>query len=160
VETGQFLNEVKAPQVHKAIPELQELFARYGLNDLYAMYICRAEPRPRPSPHADAKPVEEQDEPKRAVAVNWPIFNCSNTFTVFYEPRTDIEIKDNGRMLGNRLQYFEYGLDQVIETHRIKIEVPTAIRYDRVHAIINETDEIRWTASFRFLSNHWELFKD
>lgn len=158
IENGSFFNKVDAETTHKAIPELRDLFAQYGLNDLGAMCIIKVQGHMAIAPHRDWPPFEEQQEPKKAVAVNWPIFNCNNTFTAFYDEKTNIQNLAKGKKLTNGLGYINYDIDQVEETHRIKIEVPTAFRFDVIHAVINDTDDHRWTASFRFKTNHWELF--
>ena len=157
-----FLTKFDTSTIHKAIPELSDLFAQYGLDDILYVCIIRAKRGIPVYPHRDVLPLEQQlTGPKRVVAVNWPIFNCNNTFTAFYNEKPNIKnTSDGAKLLGSGIDYFKYDLDQITETHRIKIEAPTAFRFDRIHAVINDTDQDRLTASFRFESNHWELFEE
>ena len=155
IENGTFVNSIGLEQTHKEIPELKGLFNSYGLNDLRGLLIIRALPASvAPNyPHTDTMP-----SPDMKVAINWPVLNCQDTFTAFYEPKPDaLPVPTK---LVNGLPYTKYEYNDVVETHRMRITVPTAIRYDVLHAVINNTSSVRITASFRFDSNHWELFKD
>jgi hypothetical protein len=102
-------------------------------------------------PHTDVMP-----SPNQKVAINWPVFNCEETFTCFYEEKENA----NPQLvkLSNGLPYKKYSYEDVIEMHRIKINRPVALRYDVLHAVVNETKNVRITTSFRFDLNHWELF--
>lgn len=163
IRSGAFINKVDQKTTSKAIPELEHLFAQYGLTDRFVMVLVRCKPSSANpvSPHRDVLPYELQTtEPKRAVAVNWPVFNCKDTHTAFYDVVANAAIDGNDDVLGNGIPYKRFWLDQVIETHKIKIDVPTAFRYDVIHAVLNHTNSDRWTASFRFESNHWELFEE
>lgn len=155
IERGAYVTGVGLERTHNAIPELKELFASYGLYDLRSMLIIRIPPLSTAQnyPHTDT-----MESPDMKVAINWPIYNCEETFTTFYEAKPGVVPVPS--ILSNGLPYTKYEYDQVNETHRMKINVPTAIRYDVLHAIVNDTPNIRMTASFRFESNHWELFKD
>lgn len=153
IEKGTFFNTVGPVDVFKAIPLLKDLFHRRNLHDFGSMAIIRALPEKiAPNfPHIDVMP-----NPDQKIALNWPVFNCEDTFTTFYEekPNATPELV----RLPNGLPYKKYKYSDVVETHRIKINLPTAIRYDILHAVVNETNDIRITVSFRFVSNHWELF--
>ena len=153
IEKGTFYNPISAARVYNAIPELQDLFNKHGLNDLQSMAIIRVLPASiSPNfPHVDVMPSSEQK-----VALNWPVFNCENTFTTFYDKKPDA--KPETVKLANGLPYDRYGYKDVIEVHRIKINKPVALRFDILHAVVNETKDVRITVSFRFATNHWELF--
>lgn len=162
IRSGAFLNRVDQKTAYQAIPELQSLFEQYGLADPFVMLLCRCKPSTANPvlPHRDVLPYDVQTvEPRRAVAVNWPIFNYNDTHTAFYTAKTNNNVEEKDDLLGNGIPYKRYRMDQVVETHRIKIDRPTALRYDVIHAVINNTDSDRWTASFRFKTNHWNLFK-
>ena len=154
IEKGTFFNPVGAARVYDSMPELKELFARHGINDLHSMAVIRVVPASvAPNfPHVDVMP-----SPDQKVAINWPVFNCEETFTTFYEekPNANPELVK----LANGLPYKRYGYDDVVETHRIKINKPVALRFDVLHAVVNETQNMRFTVSFRFHTNHWELLE-
>jgi hypothetical protein len=153
IEKGTFFNPIGAARVYDAIPALKDLFARRGIHDLHSMAVIRVLPSSvAPNfPHVDVMP-----SPDQKVAINWPVFNCENTFTTFYEEKPDAN--PEVVKLSNGLPYKRYSFNDVTETHRIKINKPVALRYDVLHAVVNETKDVRITTSFRFLSNHWELF--
>jgi hypothetical protein len=153
IEKGTFFNPIGAARVYEVIPSLKDLFVRHNLTDFHSMAVIRVLPASvAPNfPHTDVMP-----SPDQKIAINWPVFNCQETFTAFYEEKNDATpelVK-----LPNGLPYKKYKYSDVVETHRIRINLPTAIRYDILHAVVNETDRVRITASFRFISNHWELF--
>ena len=153
IEKGTFFNPVGAARVYDAIPSLRDLFARHNITDLHSMAVIRVLPASvAPNfPHTDVMP-----SPNQKVAINWPVFNCEDTYTCFYEEKADA----NPQLvkLSNGLPYKKYSYDDVTEIHRIKINKPVALRYDVLHAVVNETQHVRVTVSFRFNSNHWELF--
>lgn len=153
IEKGTFFNPVGAARVYDAIPSLRDLFARHNIHDFHSMAVIRVLPASvAPNyPHTDVMP-----SPDQKVAINWPVFNCEDTYTCFYEekPTANPQLVK----LSNGLPYKKYSYDDVIETHRIKINKPVALRYDVLHAVVNETQQVRVTVSFRFNSNHWELF--
>ena len=153
VERGTFFNPIGAARVYNAIPELWDLFNKYGIKDLHSMAVIRVLPASvAPNfPHVDVMP-----SPDQKVAINWPVFNCDNTFTTFYEEK--LNANPEVVKLPNGLPYKRYSYNDVIETHRIKIDRPVALRYDVLHAVVNETKDVRITVSFRFATNHWELF--
>lgn len=155
IQRGKFVNDIGLEGAYEAIPELKDLLQQHGLSDLVTMLIIRTQPSSiaRNYPHTDV-----MLSPDMKVAVNWPIFNCDETFTTFYEAKPGVVPVLS--QLSNGLPYNKYQYEDVIETHRMTLNVPTAIRYDVLHAIVNDTPNIRMTASFRFESNHWELFKD
>jgi hypothetical protein len=152
IEKGTFFNPVGAARLYDAIPEFEELFHRHNLEDFQALAVIRALPASvAPNfPHTDIMP-----SPDQKIAINWPVFNCDETYTCFYEKKPNAQ--PNVVKLPNGLPYSKYDYDSVIETHRIKLDKPVALRYDVLHAVENNTDRVRITASFRFKTNHWEL---
>ncbi len=153
IEKGTFFNPVGAARLYDAIPEFEELFARHGLSDFQGLAVIKALPASvAPNfPHTDIMP-----SPDQKIAINWPVFNYTETYTCFYEAKPNTQ--PTVVKLPNGLPYSKYTYDDVIETHRIKVDKPVAIRYDVLHAVVNDTDRVRITASFRFKTNHWELF--
>lgn len=157
ISKGAFLTGINPRETFKAIPELSTLFEMYELDNFLAMMIVSAPPVKEnvTYPHTDVMPIEYKDS---CIAINWPILNCDTTYTTFYKKKPDAAGKTGN--LVNGLPYTFFDFNQVEETHRIKIDRPTAIRYDNIHAVINETEQYRYTASFRFSTNHWKLFEE
>ena len=153
LNTGTFLNPFKATDVFTAIPSLQKLLEKYSLNDLRSVAIIKALPShvAQNYPHVDVTPSSDHN-----IALNWPVFNCEETFTCFYKPKPGAQ--PELLQLRNGLNYSRYQFDMVEETHRIKIQKPVALRVDMLHSVINDTQDVRVSASFRFNTNHWELF--
>jgi len=153
---GAFLTGIAFDDAFQAIPELKTLFEMYDLNDLAYMMIVKAPPISEGAtyPHVDVMPPELKDT---NIAINWPILNYENTYTTFYEAKPNAV--GNTVKLVNGLPYTYFAFEDVVEQYRIKIDRPTALRYDRIHSVINETNDYRFTASFRFWNNHPELFE-
>lgn len=153
---GNFLTKVSVEDTFQAVPELKTLFEMYELNDLAAIMIVKAPPISEglTYPHIDIMPPSFKDT---NIAINWPILNYENTYTTFYEAKPNAVSKTTTLINGWPYSYFAF--EDVVEQYRIKIDRPTAFRYDRIHSVINETDDYRFTASFRFRNNHPELFE-
>ena len=153
---GNFLTKVSFDDTFQAVPELKTLFEMYELNDLAAIMIVKAPPISEclTYPHIDIMPPSFKDT---NIAINWPILNYENTYTTFYEAKPNAVCKTTTLINGWPYSYFAF--EDVVEQYRIKIDRPTAFRYDRIHSVINETDDYRFTASFRFWNNHPELFE-
>ena len=155
IKMGTFFNPFKAEEVLKWVPEITSVLRVLDITDFYSVAIIRALPSSiAPNfPHTDIMPLPDQQ-----VALNWPVYNCKDTYTTFYELKPDQKPEHN--KLINNMPYERVTYDQVVETHRIKIDRPTLIRYDVLHAVVNKTNSVRITASLRFKTNPWHLFED
>lgn len=155
LDKGTFFNPVGAARVYDAIPELKGVMSMLSIDDFVSMAVIRVLPSSvAPNfPHADIMP-----DPDLRIGLNWPVLNCEETYTTFYEKKPGAQ--PDRVTLPNGLPYERYGYDMVNETHRIKINRPVAIRVDVLHAVVNDTKDLRVTVSFRFKTNPWHLFEE
>lgn len=145
-----FFNRFDLKEFLPYAPELAETFDYLNVNvKNTVLAIIKVDPRLKNVPHTDLPPGH-----KYGVGLNWPIFNCEDTYTVFYK-----RLNDNYEtlLLDNNEMYYYYLPESIEEEHRIKINKPTAIRVDVPHNIINNTNLPRYTASFRFENPPWHL---
>ena len=81
-------------------------------------------------------------------AINFPIYNCKDTYTCFYkilnnaEPRTAVQ--EHGD------PYLDYDLKDLEEIDRLYLHKAAVFNTQVPHGIINETDETRIILSVRF----------
>ena len=153
LEKGTFFNPMKATVLDSVVPEIRAMVEMLDINDYYGLAVIRVLPSSTAPnfPHTDVMPDKNQ-----RVAINLPVFNYKDTYTTFYN------VKPNATpervVLENGMPYERYQYDQVDEVARLKIDRPTVIRYDKLHAVVNNTDQTRITISLRFKTNPWHLF--
>lgn len=145
-----FFNRFYLEEFLPYAPELTDIFQYLNVSKKNTVLaIIKVDPRLENAPHTDVPPGNNL-----AVGLNWPIFNCEDTYTVFYKRLND---KYNAMLLDNNEMYYCYAASSIEEEYRVKINKPTAIRVDVPHNIINNTNLPRYTASFRFENPPWHL---
>jgi hypothetical protein len=145
----EFFNRFDIQEVLPYVPELKQAFDALNVCGKGIVGIIKVDPYEKLYPHVDCFP-----DAVHLVAVNWPIFNCEDTYTVFYKILVS---KYKTMLLDNNELYHYYPYENVEEEYRFKINTPTAIRVDVPHSVINKTLLPRYTASFRFDDPPWHL---
>lgn len=110
-------------------------------SDLIGAHVICVHPG-RMIPHIDGG--------KSGVVLNWPILNCANTRTAFYQLKEGTpEIKPS--LTDDGLDYFIFSDDDIIEVDSIEYsKTPVLLAVNYIHNIINPTDLPRVTVSLRF----------
>lgn len=93
----------------------------------------------------------------RTTALNWPVFGCKNTKTIFYKPKSD-QITPDRHQTEDMREYFLYREEDVDEVdHVLWNDQPVILKILEMHRVENPTNTQRITVSLRF---HQELDLD
>ena len=99
----------------------------------------------------------------RQTAINIPLRNTNNTFTVFHEGGTSVD--SVYAQFGNVLQewfsnkYITYFNDSV-EVYREVLDCPTVVNTSKPHGIINNGDKTRWICSWAYNGTFEQALED
>lgn len=145
----EFFNRFDIKEVLPFVPELKQAFDHLNVCGTGAMAIIKVDSHEKIYPHTDCSP-----DAVHLVGVNWPIFNCEDTYTVFYKILVN---QYRTMLLDNDELYHFYPYENIEEEYKFKLNKPTAIRVDIPHSVINKTPLTRYTASFRFDDPPWHL---
>jgi hypothetical protein len=126
------------------------------LNDLGFLPYIRsfafnvAKPNDVKSIHVDTGPS--------SYSFNLPLFNCDNTYTIFYQSSKDPILKEYSEM-NQIITYRYYDPSFCKEIHRIEMNDPYIINIYTPHNIINPNNSYRITFLIRFIKEfdqYWE----
>lgn len=95
------------------------------------------------------------------LALNIPVFNCENIYTVFYE------VGDREETLNytpvTKLPFYSYEGFSPTDPNRIlgqySLIKPTILNVKQAHSVVNTTNQSRLCLSFRFEEDPWHLVK-
>lgn len=108
------------------------------------------------TPHIDYVDELGQLATESYLALNFPVVNCAETSTCFYEPiGTEERIRHPGKGIRAIISFHEHW-------HTLgcyKLTTPTLINTNIYHKMINPTDQIRVSFSVRFKQDPWHLVK-
>lgn len=96
------------------------------------------------------------DSQENCLALNFPLFNCNDSYTVFYDPN-DIDliiddIKPNG-VIYKKITFNT----QPKEISRYKLDRPIILNTKVPHKIFHNSQTPRYAISFRFKEDPWHL---
>ena len=103
-------------------------------------------------PHSSLVPhIDNPNIPERKWAINIPIKNCENSYTVFYSaPQKVIDKKRDRNAHGNLVQKIEFSPDEITEIDRVESDVPYYCNTKIIHSGANPTNDVRILLSLRF----------
>jgi len=108
--------------------------------------------------HVDksVEPPMSFGDSKGCLSMNFGLQNCTDTPVIFYEyisgPKDYVPLPDP-----NEGAYIFYASSTLKEIDRYTLDAPVIMNNTVPHAIYNDTDGIRISVSFRFLSDPWNL---
>jgi hypothetical protein len=107
------------------------------------------------TPSGNVNIVPHVDTQTKDLAINFPVVNCADCWTGFYQLTGGEKIN---RVLPNRLTYVNFSDDATFEeVSRFVLTKPTIFNTKQPHAVVNPTNSIRIAASLRFVRDPWEL---
>ena len=88
---------------------------------------------------------------RRLIALNFPIYNCEDSITSFYEVREGVELQEV-LMPNNGTTYTKMNInkDDAVEVDTVIISEPTWIRVNVLHSVRMTSQKTRIVASIRF----------
>lgn len=90
------------------------------------------------------------------LALNFPVYNCLDTFTEFYDvPESELR---EGKTMGTELPFYYYNnLDNKKFVDKFTLSKPVLLNIKKAHSVVNKTSSSRISLSFRFKTDPWFL---
>jgi hypothetical protein len=143
---GRF-NLIKTNEVMQYLPSIDILFKNLNLVPSKVAYI-NIGPNTTQVIHCDWG-VEN-------LALNFPVYNCSEVFTEFYDI-PDSELRE-GKTMGTALPFYYYeNLNNKKFVNKFILNKPALLNIKKAHSVVNTSRFSRISLSFRFKSDPWFL---
>lgn len=130
---------------------LTDVFKKFNLDLTYAAVIC-ALPFDKVPIHK--RNMAHTDHTLEDLALNWPMKNCEQSKTFFFESKVsgkeDELFNGGGSYTGYDQRYLTY-LDSFV------LDKPTILNVKVPHKVENYSSEDRWALSLRFSPDPWHL---
>jgi len=105
--------------------------------------------------------VDRHPDKVHQYALNIPVYNCLNTYTIFYKIRdrnkfnlsTDLYYGKNPK---TQYSYFVYDQSDVEEIDRLYLNKAAFFNHQIPHSAVNDTNEPRIVLSIRSVHNTWK----
>lgn len=93
----------------------------------------------------------DSNDPNRIYALNIPVLNCTNTYTVWYKEKATNSFKNSSYLSsGNTVDYNQYDLDKVDEVLRLESSNCAFVNVKIPHRGISMHNKVRFLVSLRF----------
>ena len=144
-------------------PHCVDYFKRIGqLDNLYKACVIIVHPKTTgKDAHVDnnIEPPVDSGTTKGCISLNFEIENCLKTQVIFYK-----YISGDKKILPlhdpTQGSYIYYSGCEMEELGRYNLRWPVVMNNTVPHAILNDTDSVRISFSFRFKVDPWEFAKD
>jgi hypothetical protein len=144
---GTFHDKIDNNLLRELVPTLSTYLKELGIYDIWEKTALIAATPSRSVPvHRDGTPNF-----KRLFALNFPIYNCEDSLTSFYEVKDGIE-KVEKLIPNNGTPYtkFDINTDDIIKVDSVIVSKPTWLRVNALHSVSMTSDKNRIVASLRF----------
>jgi len=144
---GTFHDKIDNNLLRELVPTLSTYLKELGIYDIWEKTALIAATPSRSVPvHRDGTPNF-----KRLFALNFPIYNCEDSLTSFYEVKDGIE-KVEKLIPNNGTPYtkFDIDTDDIIKVDSVIVSEPTWLRVSALHSVSMTSDKNRIVASLRF----------
>jgi hypothetical protein len=144
---GTFHDKIDNNLLRELVPTLSTYLKELGIYDIWEKTALIAATPSRSVPvHRDGTPNF-----KRLFALNFPIYNCEDSLTSFYEVKDGIE-KVEKLIPNNGTPYtkFDINTDDIIKVDSVIVSKPTWLRVSALHSVSMTSDKNRIVASLRF----------
>jgi len=144
---GTFHDKIDNNLLRELVPTLSTYLKELGIYDIWEKTALIAATPSRSVPvHRDGTPNF-----KRLFALNFPIYNCEDSLTSFYEVKDGIE-KVEKLIPNNGTPYtkFDIDTDDIIKVDSVIVSKPTWLRVSALHSVSMTSDKNRIVASLRF----------
>jgi len=144
---GTFHDKIDNNLLRELVPALSTYLKELGIYDIWEKTALIAATPNRSVPvHRDGTPNF-----KRLFALNFPIYNCEDSITSFYEVKDGVE-KVEKLIPNNGTPYtkFDIDTDDIIKVDSVIVSEPTWLRVSALHSVSMTSDKNRIVASLRF----------
>jgi hypothetical protein len=135
--------------VLEALPSIKKWFQENNCKPNKVAYI---------STLANVVQPPHKDNSEQMIAVNFPVDNCDEVKTVFYD---DTDVKSV--LLHTRstnIPYHHYLLSGHTPITHYVLSSPVILNVKKIHSVVNTTNKNRISLSFRFEQDPWHLVKE
>lgn len=99
-----------------------------------------------------------KDNTDQILAVNFPVYNCEEVKTVFYDD-TNVETTLRYTQAYN-IPYYSYKVDRQAPIAEYILSKPVILNVKKIHSVVNNSNKDRISLSFRFEEEPWHLIKE
>jgi len=141
-------NPLSKDELKDKVPEFCNFLKSVDLYDRWiTTSMCTIPPHQNYPLHIDSLHCKD-----RFVALNIPIFNCENTYTVWYEAEIDKLIWDklHGHIHATYDAACHCKWETSVEVKRVESKDPMLINVSIPHSVFNPTERYRFLVSSRF----------
>jgi hypothetical protein len=135
--------------VLQALPSIKKWFEDNGCKPNKVAYI---------STSANVVQPPHKDNSDQILAVNFPVDNCNEVETVFYDDTNVRSVLLHTR--ATNVPYHHYLLGDRKPTTRYILSKPVILNVKKIHSVVNTTNKDRISLSFRFEQEPWHIVKE
>lgn len=136
-------------KVLNVLPSIKKWFEENNCKPNNVAYISTAPYFAQP-PH--------KDNADQILAVNFPVYNCEEVKTVFYD---DTNVKTTLRYTqAHNIPYYHYEIDRRAPIAEYILSKPVILNVKKIHSVVNNSNKDRISLSFRFEEEPWHLIKE
>lgn len=142
-------------EIKESCPELDDEFKNYNL-EVTQSWLFQTDPASEWQDNGTIH-IDLDKKIKPNLVLNWPIFNCENTYMNFWQPNVD----DSGTpAFTERLQadYTKFEKTNCKLIDRLELLQPHIIDVSIAHSISTNVEKYRLIMSFRFKDNPLHLW--
>ena len=99
-----------------------------------------------------------KDNTDQILAVNFPVYNCEEVKTVFYDDTNVKTILMHTQAHNIPYHYYVLGGREPIEQYILS--KPVILNVKKIHSVVNTSNKNRVSLSFRFEEEPWHLIKE
>ncbi len=136
-------------KVLDALPSIKKWFEENNCKPNKVAYISTLANFVQP-PH--------KDNTDQILAVNFPVENCEEVKTVFYDDTGVKSILMHTQ--AHNIPYYYYVLGGRAPTTHYILSKPVILNVKKIHSVVNTTNKNRVSLSFRFEEEPWHLIKE
>ena len=160
------LNEVQAFYTNNPIPHgyftIQDinivLEALPSINKWFKDNNCKPNRVAYISTSANIVQPPHKDNTDQILAVNFPVYNCEEVKTVFYDDTNVRSILTYTQ--AHNIPYYYYELDGRVPIVEYILSKPVILNVKKIHSVVNNSNKDRVSLSFRFEEEPWHLIKE
>lgn len=143
---GRF-NMLKTDEAMSQLPVLSSLFKSLNLVPSKVAYINIGR---------NTTQIVHIDWGVENLALNFPVYNCSDIYTEFYDI-PDSELKE-GKTMGTGLPFYYYSdMTDKKYVDKFSLTKPVLLNIKKPHSVVNNSTLSRISLSFRFKTDPWFL---
>jgi hypothetical protein len=131
-----------------ALPSIKQWFNDNNCKPNKVAYISTSANFTQP-PH--------KDNSDQILAVNFPVYNCEEVKTLFYD---DTNVRTILTYTKTNIPFYYYELNGRSAIAEYVLSKPVILNVKKIHSVVNKSNKDRVSLSFRFEEEPWHLIKE